>query len=136
MERILVPVISGGQDIWLIIHGMQLAERIGGTVYILEIDQSGNGSPEGVPAAGPKKLTTEGKAWAARAQKKEVKSEYFLVKGDFCDEVVKFCKRNRITNLVLELSPVGKKETPAQMLKMINILKRSYCCRVELVGRK
>jgi|GEM_PF-2662815 len=135
MERILVPVMKGRQDIWLIIHGMQLAERIGGTVYILEIDQSEAGSP-GKIAAGPKRLTTGSMAWAARAQKKEVKSEYFQVKGEFCNEVLNFCSQYWITNLVLELTPVTKKETPAKILQMINTLRNSKSCRVELVGRK
>ncbi len=135
MERILVPVVTGGQDIWLIIHGMQLAERIGGTVYILEIDQSDDNAVDGIPA-GLKPLKTGNKAWAVKAHKKEVKSEYFMVKGDFCDQVVKFCNLYRITNLVLELTPVSKKETLARMVKMINTLKDGRRCQVELVGRK
>ncbi len=135
MERILVPVITGGQNIWLIIHGMQLAERLGGTVYILEIDQVENGSTEGI-CAGPNRLPTGNKALAARAHKKEVQSEYFLVKGEFCDEIVKFCDRYSITYLVLELAPAGRKEAPARILEMINTLKNSRNCRVELVGRK
>ena len=135
MERILVPVVTGGQNIWLIIHGMQLAERIGGTVYILEIDQSDGSSTENVLKR-PNRLTTGSKALAANAHKKEVKSEYFLVKGEFCDEIMKFCDRHLITNLVLELAPANRKQTPARILEMINTLRAQRSCRVELIGRK
>ncbi len=135
MERILVPVTRGKQDILLIIHGMQLAERIGGTIYILEIDQREGGGTKGRSSAA-QRLTDGGSAWAANVQRKEVKSEYFQVKGEFCDEILKFCNRYRITNLVLDVSPVGKIETPERMLKMINSLKNRKGCRVELVGRK
>jgi K+-sensing histidine kinase KdpD len=135
MERILVPVVTDGQNIRLIIHGMQLAERIGGTVYILEIDQSECTSTENVHQ-GPNRQMTVSKALAATAHKKEVKSEYFLVKGRFCDEIIKFCDRYSITNLVLELTPICRKESPARILEMINILKDKKNCRVELVGRK
>jgi hypothetical protein len=135
MERILVPVASGRQDIWLIIHGMQLAERIGGTIYILEIDYS-DGDSQKNSSFGAKRSTSGGGAWAASTQRKEVNSEYFQVKGDFYDEILKFCHRYRITNLVLDMTPIGKKETPEKMLKMINTLKQSRGCRVELIRRK
>jgi hypothetical protein len=114
---------------------MQLAERIGGTVYILEIDQSDCSSCENV-LKGPNRLTTGSKALAAKAHKKEVKSEYFLVKGKFCDEIMKFCDRYLITNLVLELTPSSRIQTPARLLEMINTLKARRNCRVELIGRK
>lgn len=135
MERILVPVARGKQDILLIIHGMQLAERIGGTIYILEIDQTEEVSKKSNSSAA-QRLTDGSGAWAANVQRKEVKSEYFQVKGEFCNEVLNFCSQYWITNLVLELTPVTKKETPAKILQMINTLRNSKSCRVELVGRK
>jgi K+-sensing histidine kinase KdpD len=135
MERILVPVARGKKDIWLIIHGMQLAERIGGTVYILEIDQFGEGRKKNTSSAA-QRVTGGESGWAANTGRKEVKSEYFQVKGEFCDEIMKFCRRYRITNLVLDLTPVGKIETPERMLNMINSLKNSNGCNIELIGRK
>lgn len=135
MERILIPVTSDNQDILLIIHGMQLAERIGGTIYILEIDRSGTFTEKN-SSFGSQRSTKRGAAWAAGKQRKEVKSEYFQVRGDFCEEIMNFCHRYRITSLVLDLTHIGKFEAPDKILKMINSLKKVRGCGIELIRRK
>ena len=136
MERILVPVVTGGQNIWLIIHGMQLAERIGGSVYILEINQDGGDSAAQAVTVESKKIMERSRTKTANVYKKEVKSEFFQVNGEFCDEILKFCEQFKITNLVLAMTPLNKKETPTKILEMINTLTNGKNCRVELVGKK
>lgn len=135
MERILVPVVSGRRDTRLIIHGIQLAERIGGTIYILEIDHLEEGSPAPTfPAS--RQQNHEGASLTAKSGGEESRCEFFQTRGEYCDEIINFCSRFRITNLVLDLTSAGKRETPVRMLEMINSLKQRLGCRVELIGKK
>lgn len=135
MEKILVPVVEGEKDIWRIHHGLQLASRIGGTVVVLEIDETDGDSFCALPESLPHQLLAD-LATAAQEKEKEVHCEYYHVTGDFCNEIKRFVDRWKITTLVLELSSTGKKTSPAAMLEMVNALRMEKRCRVELVRKK
>ena len=135
MERILVPVGAGQKDIKVTIHGLQLASRIRGVMYILEIDQTDNGiASEAVEL--PKPLPQLDRLFAAQTFEKEVRCEYFQVRGDYCTEVMRFCLQKQITTLVLEIAPASRKASPASLLQMIGSLQAKNVCRVELIGKK
>ena len=130
-----MPVGAGEKDIWLIVHGLQLASRIGGLVYILEIDQTENGIADGaVPM--PQPLPQVEGLIAAQKFEEEVRREYFQVRGDFCTEVMRFCVQKQITTLVLEIVSAGRQVSPSSLLNMISSLQAKKVCRVELVGKK
>lgn len=135
MERILVPVVAGKKDIRLINHGLQLASRIGGLVFILEIDQAEDGI-ENETVLIPKLAPHPDGSLAAQSFEEEVRREYFQVRGDFCTEVMRFCLQKHISTLVLEIAPAGRKASPSSLLKMISSLQVKKICRVELVGKK
>ncbi len=129
MKKILVPVMAGKKNIWLIIHGMQLARRIRGKVYILEIEEDENQKSSG--------MEERIRSWnIINTQKKGVTSEYFYVTGKFSEEILKFSKRHKINTLVLELLPKKTKGTAKELIEFINKLRKQGDYRVELVSKK
>lgn len=130
-----MPTCAGEKDIWLINHGVQLASRINGLVYIFEIDQAESGiANEAIPI--PKPLPQVERLIAAQKFEEEVRREYFQVRGDFCVEVMRFCLQKQITTLVLEIAPASRYASPTKLLKLISSLQAKKVCRVELVGKK
>lgn len=135
MESILVPVVLGEKNIWLVIHALQLARRLGGSVTVLEIDVSEDNDRPGVQAR-PEHRDSMRTYWAKQAELKEVNYEHVQVKGGFCDEIRRLCQQNSFSTLVLEMSVSGKNTTPAAMLKMVSNLQAERICKVELLGKK
>lgn len=135
MERILVPVGAGEKDIRLLIHGLQLASRISGLIYILEIDQTKSVfTSEAVSL--PKPVPQMERLMAAQTFEEEVQCEYFQVSGEYCQEVMRFCLQKQITTLVLGIAPADRHVSPSSLLQMISSLQAGKVCRVELVGKK
>lgn len=135
MERILVPVNAGEKDIRVTIHGLQLASRISGVMYILEIDQA-DSNTAGEAIVSPKPLPQLDSLFAAQTFEEEVRCEYFRVRGDYCTEVIRFCLQKQITTLVLEIGTASRKVSPSSLLQMISALQAKKVCRVELIGKK
>ncbi|WP_028580317.1 hypothetical protein [Desulfogranum japonicum] len=132
MEKILVPVVAGEKNIWAVIHGLQLARRVQGTVTILEIDVSGE-QEQASARIPPINRNIIHQRWREQAEQKEVSYEYVQVKGSFCREIRRFCYRNSHSTLILEMSVNGKKTTPEAMLKMARTLQTEKICKVELL---
>lgn len=135
MERILVPVGAGEKDIRVIIHGLQLAGRIGGLVYVLEIARQVNGMTD-TSVLIPKPVPLSQRPITAKTFKEDIQCEYFQVKGDFCAEVMHFCLQKQITTLVLEIAPASRLASPSSLLQMISSLQAKKICQVELIGKK
>lgn len=130
-----MPVCAGEKDNRGILHGLQLAHRIGGQLSILEIDQVESLVVDGVVST-PKTLQLMEDLPVAQTFEEEVRCEYFQVKGDFYAEVMRFCLQRQITTLVLEISSVSRKASPNNLLQMIGFLQAKKVCRVELIGKK
>ncbi len=135
MVKILVPVYAGKNNNRVILHGLRLAHRIGGLVSILEIDPVESCVVDG--AVSKLESVPEMKGMqVAQTVEEEVQCEYFRVKGDFYEEVVRFCQEMQITTLVLEIAPASRKASPGSLLEMVNYLQANKLCRVELIGKK
>jgi hypothetical protein len=132
MRKIVVPIVLGEKEIWSVVHGLQLAGRVGGSVTVLEIDVSKKGLQQSADATSARQIAMR-RFWAQQAKKKEVSYDYVQVKGKFCDEVYHYCNRHSYTTLVLEMSMIGKNTTPTAVLKMVDTLQSKNICKVELL---
>jgi len=131
----LVPVGAGEKDIRIIIHGLQLASRIGGLVYVLEVAQKESDIKSDTVLI-PKPLPQLEELIAAQTFEEEIGCEYFQVSGDYCKEVMRFCLQKQITTLVLEIASAVRHASQGSVLQMISSLQVKKVCRVELVGKR
>lgn len=135
MEKILVPFWVDEEDIWIVVHGMQLAKRIGGKLFLLEIvdnslalletvgnRQAGDIGPHSALAL---------RSIALDTNKKGVCCEYVQVKGDFCAEIVKFVQEQGINTVVLQMP--GKRQRADAVLNLVHCLKEVANCKIELL---
>ena len=135
MERILVPILKGTKDTWLLNHGLQLARLVGGTLFILEIGVM-NEDSDRLYGSGAVRVPVARGELAARIRDKEVDCEYFQMTGEFCEGIFRFCDQHRITKVVLgHFQSVGF-GVPEKMHKLIKSLASLNTCQVELVRKK
>jgi len=131
MEKILLPIWEGIEDIWIIVHTMQLTKRVGGKLFILEVRGSTRYQSEEKKGNGNILFRIR----SMDPKQREVSWEYFQVKGDFFTEIIKFIKKEGIDTVVLELPQKGSRQSPDSILDLVNRLKSQYNCKIELVRK-
>jgi K+-sensing histidine kinase KdpD len=136
MENVLVPVIAGGKDIWLVIHAMQLATRLEGNLYILEVDSKVASKADRSGATEREVGATVRPSWTTSTEEKEGRSAYFHAQGEYCEEILKFCSQHRVTTVVLELAPANSLVSPGAIRAMVRSLQSKNGCHIELIARK
>ncbi|SDN57040.1 hypothetical protein SAMN04488516_10343 [Desulfonauticus submarinus] len=124
MTKILIPFLNGKIDLWLIFHGMQVAERTQGQIYFLDIVPKEN-IKVGVS-------TYQGKIKKMLNKKvKEVRSVYCKSSGNFKEEIVNFVKQKSIDIVILSFT----NEDNTEVVKIAKELRYKYGCELEIVKK-
>ncbi len=132
MERILVPIWPEQDDIWVTVHGMQLARRINAQLFLLEFldrKQTTHTLPDnnvGDRADIVKSLVMD-------AKKGGVRSVYYKVNGEFYTEVLEYIKAHHITIVVLELPERKGGKYAGDILMLVKQLRETNECKIEIV---
>ncbi len=129
MRNILIPIFPNPDNLWLVMHGTQLAERIGGKVYVLEIKSPRDSGGREISGD----MVSEGCGFKHEKKQKEVKSEYYCVRGNFFQECLKIIEEKKIDCVVLTIP--RDEENIRQVVKLVRHLKARGICRVELVKK-
>jgi hypothetical protein len=132
MEKILVPIWPNQDDIWVTVHGMQLARRINAQLFLLEFLDSKQ-TTHTLPDNNGGDRAVIIKSLVMDAKKGGVRSVYYNVNGEFHTEVIKYIKAHNISIVVLELPErkVGKHAN--DILMLVKKLMETNECKIEFV---
>ncbi|MBT8763425.1 universal stress protein [Desulfohalobiaceae bacterium Ax17] len=132
MEKILVPIWPNQDDIWVTVHGMQLARRINAQLFLLEFLDSKQ-TTHTLPDNNGGDRAVIIKSLVMDAKKGGVRSVYYNVNGEFHTEVIKYIKEHNISIVVLELPErkVGKHAN--DILMLVKKLMETNECKIEFV---
>ena len=117
-------------------RAIHLAERIKANVHILLVwCQEPAASPTetftGLEDAAKKHL----ELMIEKARSNGVSVHYYISKGNFEDEVIRFVAEKKITLLILGL-PYGNSESSVEFNKVLYAIRQNVRCAIELVRRK
>ena len=132
MERILVPIWPEQDDIWVTVHGMQLARRINGQLFLLEFLDSKQ-TTRTLPDNNVHDRGDIVKSLVMDAKKGGVRSVYYKVNGEFYTEVLEYIKAHHITIVVLELPERKGGKYAGDILMLVKQLRETNECKIEIV---
>lgn len=117
-------------------RAIHLAERIKANVHLLLVwYQEPTSSPvdafTGLEDAAKKHL----ELMIEKARSNGVSVHYYISKGNFEDEVIRFVAEKKITLLILGL-PYGNSESSVEFNKALYAIRQNVRCAIELVRRK
>ncbi|WP_457572237.1 hypothetical protein [Desulfovulcanus sp.] len=132
MEKILVPIWPEQDDIWVTVHGMQLARRINAQLFLLEpLDRKQ--TTHTLPDNNVGDRADIVKSLVMDAKKGGVRSVYYKVNGEFYTEVIEYIKANNITIVVLELPERKGSKYADDILMLVKKLMETNECKIEVV---
>ena len=129
MQKILVPIFSTETDLWAIVHGSQLVERINGKIYLLEFIEEDKKKKH-------RKFKDEYKSRGDELfnlKTKEGNNVHIRVKGDFFKTCINFIMQERIDLVVLSIP--HKAVHIKKVIDLVRFVKAKKLCNVELVKK-
>jgi len=132
MEKILVPIWPNQDDIWVTVHGMQLARRINAQLFLLEFLDSKQTTLT-LPDNNGGERAVVIKSLIMDAKKGGIRSVYYKVNGEFHTEVIKYVKAHNISIVILELPERKGCKYTDDILMLVKKLKETNECKIELV---
>jgi nucleotide-binding universal stress UspA family protein len=137
-ESPLPPLIQDDTDGFLaaVYRAIHLAERIQANLHILLVlyKKSAAFSTDaliGLEDAAKKHL----ELMIEKARSNGVSVHYYISKGNFEEEVIRFVAEKKITLLILGL-PQGDSESSLEFKKTLHAIRQNVRCAIELVRRK
>ncbi len=129
MKRILIPIFYRDTNLWTIVHGSQLVERIDGKIYILEYIQE---NKEDVYTKPTDNIVARGKDLINHKTKEE-NYVHIKVRKNFLKTCIDFIVQEKIDLLLLSIPNNSShlKET----IELIRIVKGRNLCNVKLVKK-
>ncbi len=136
MERILVGMDVRQSNLEGVNRAIQLAKRIDATVSILLVSSSGDSMAhleilQQLEASVRKRL--ELLMEMGRADGVEV--NFYVTRGDYREEVIRFSQQNQVTLLVLGLPRAGQ-QSAEEFQEWLDGIRHRISCRIELVQGK
>ena len=136
MKRIMAVLETGDTNLWSAVHAINLAQRLGGKVFILRVfplEKSGEGLPlpeerKGVLQERLEDLIEQGRSQA-------VSVDYHIAHGSYEDELVRFVRETEIDILVLPAPDLFRRGQRHKEISLESIRHRVNC-RIELVYEK
>jgi len=136
MKRIMAVLEAGETNLWSAVHAINLAQRLGGKVFILRILPSEK-SGKSVELQEERKgvLQERLEALIEQGRSQAVSVDYHIAHGSYEDELVRFIREIQIDILVLpapHLFRYGQRHkeiSPESIRHRVN-------CRIELVHEK
>ena len=136
MEKILVAIDPAKTNFYACIHALNLAKRIKAKVLFLLVFSMPAGetkkSPEGELTAPVKRRLD---SFIEEGRSDGIAVDYYLVYGDFENEIVSFIQENRITLLVVEF-PAGQGRLAEEFKSFLEKIRHRINCRIEVVNEK
>ncbi|MDQ7031472.1 MAG: hypothetical protein Q9M37_01970 [Desulfonauticus sp.] len=124
MTKILLPICNGELDLWLFLHGLKVAERCLGSMYVLNVSSDSNVSfGQSLYQNKIKKMLN--------TKSKEVQNVYCNVVGEFKSEVVNFVLKEGIDLVILGFDYLED----VNILNLAKELRYKYDCKVEIIKK-
>ncbi len=136
MKRIMAVLEASEANLWSAIHAINLAQRLGGKVFILRIfpsEENREGKASQEESNGMLQQRLEALIEQARSQ--AVSVDYHIAFGSYEGELVRFIRETKIDIMVL-IAP--HLVTPGRRQKAISLesVRHRVNCRIELVYEK
>ena len=136
MEKILVGVTPENDRLWAGIHALSLAKRIKAQVTFLLILEPLKGREK----AGQRKeaelsVRKSLESIIDQARSEGVHVEYYMARGSYEGELVRFVKENKMSMLIID-SPACEKGVAGSAKDTLEKIRHQIDCRVEVVQRK
>ena len=137
MERILVGMESKRTSLWAVVHALNLAKRIKARVFILLVTDD-------IPAKGKENSFMDEMETSVKASLESLIEEgisdgipvdYYIVRGQYDSELVKFIRGNKITLLVVG-SPTAPYVHSGDFNDLVEKIRHRIDCRIEVVHEK
>ncbi len=129
MKRILIPIFYRDTNLWTIVHGSQLVERIDGKIYILEYIQE---NKEDVYTKPTDNIVARGKDLINHKTKEE-NYVHIKVRKNFLKTCIDFIVQEKIDLLVLSIP--NNSSYLKKTIELIRIVKGRNLCNVKLVKK-
>ena len=137
MERILVGMETGRTSIWAVVHALNLAKRIKARVFILLVIDDAL-AKKGKDSF-MDEMETSVKASLESLIEKGISDglsiDYYITRGQYDNELVKFIRGNKITLLVVG-SPTDKNYHHNDFSDFVEKIRHRIDCRIEVVHEK
>jgi K+-sensing histidine kinase KdpD len=135
MEKILVAMDPQNTNFYACIHALNLARRIKAKVlFLLVFSRSAMETEKSQEElANPVKRRLD--SFIEEGRSDGVVVDYYLVYGDFENEIVSFIQENRITLLVVEL-PSEQRQLAEDFKSFLERIRHRINCRIEVVNEK
>jgi len=136
MKRIMAVLEASETNLWSAIHAINLAQRLGGKVFILRIfpfDEKREGGASQEELNGMLQQRLEDLIDEARSQ--GISVDYQIAYGSYEDELVRFIRETKIDILVL-IAPHLVAPGRRQRAISLESVRHRVSCRIELVYEK
>ncbi len=130
MERILVGVEPERSSLFGVIRAFNLAKRMNVTVSILFVEEEGK--PEGIN----KIMKNNLEIMIEKGRSEGINIDYYITKGSYEAELLKFIKENKITLLVVGLPREDSKTGENSLMDIIKRVRERVDCRIEIVHER
>jgi nucleotide-binding universal stress UspA family protein len=136
MKRIMAVLEASETNLWSAIHAINLAQRLGGKVFILRIFPSEENRESGTSQEERNGMLQQRlEALIEQARSQTVSVDYHIAFGSYEDELVRFIRETKIDILVL-ISPHLVAPGRRQRAISLENVRHRVNCRIELVYEK
>lgn len=136
MERILVGMDPGKTSLWAAVYALNLAKRINARVYFLlvigpEVQWKKDGLRDELETFVKDRL----ESLIEEGLSDGISVDYYITRGQYDTELVKFVKENKITLLVVG-SPTDTHAHSNAFNDLLEKIRHRIDCRIEVVHEK
>lgn len=136
MEKILVAMDPKKTNLYACIHALNLAKRIKAKVlFLLVFSISAKEVEKNLEEEIPISVKRRIDSFIEEGRSDGIVVDYYLVYGDFENEIVSFIQENRITLLVVEF-PAEREHLAEDFNFLLEKIRHRINCRIEVVHEK